>query len=216
MSHFDDLEKLKRTTISRQVDRIFENKNSSYADGLEDIGFEWVDDEESQEEAEHYEEEQAIPATLNQEFLVAYLESRLEPDDRVFDVYITETTGKNVNYPLFRRYFKRGSEQLRMLLVYGLSLRPCCRDLLMDLSVLHYHCGILSVLVQAYLTACNNENDSAKFELLARDFYSTTCHDGYDALHELKQFYSLETNKRKVLEQIGEDTNKDTNLRIIF
>ena len=79
MSKFDDWGKLKMKTILREVDKVFENNNSSYADSLEDLGFEWVDDVEFQEEAERYEEEQAIPATLNQEFLVAYLESRLEP-----------------------------------------------------------------------------------------------------------------------------------------
>lgn len=198
----DTLEEFEEEMLVEQVNEVFQQFPNNWVAGLERIGFIWFDDEDHQEELE---EEQTIPENLNQELLVAYFEGHVPLDDKVLEVYVLETHSETCNVPLLKKYFKRGNLHIKALLLYGLEQSPTNRDLLLDLAALHEHRSILSDVIHVYLNACQLEEDLERFELLARDFELMTHPDGYNALYELKQIFSPNTDKGKVVEQIAEE-----------
>jgi len=68
----DEFEKLENEMISNKVKEIFRTQPDNYISGLEDIGFEYREDDEYEEK----EEREAKPENRNQRDLVAFFEGR--------------------------------------------------------------------------------------------------------------------------------------------
>ena len=127
----DDFEKEKRKLAFEEVARVMKAHPKNYMEKLAKLGFRWVDDEVDEEEVE---ERTATIRTDNERYLVGYLEGERGLSDQVLDTYLAEKNSDSLNYPLFRRYFKKGNDRLRELLLYGLEKRPTDIGLLSDLA----------------------------------------------------------------------------------
>ena len=195
----DDFEKLRRELVFEQVSKAIRENPKNWASKLEELGFEWVDDESGEEEVE---ENIAKPENLNQELLVAYFEGAAKLSDQVLDTYLAEKESATPNYPLIRKYFKRGNEHLRGLLIFGLERRPTDIGLLNDLGFFHEFRSILADLIHYYLKACKEEHDMSNFEELVLSFYYDTEPYGFDALYELEQHIAAGSDKAKIVQKI--------------
>ena len=195
----DDFEKLRRELVFEQVSKAIKENPKNWASKLEELGFQWVDDESGEEKVE---ENIAKPENLNQELLVAYFEGAAKLSEQVLDTYLAEKESATPNYPLIRKYFKRGNEHLRRLLIFGLERRPTDIGLLNDLGFFHEFRSILADLIHYYLKACKEEHDMSNFEQLVLSFYYDTVPDGFDALYELEQHIATGSDKAKIVQKI--------------
>ena len=114
----DDFEKIKREIVFERVAKAIKEDPKNWVKQVEDLGFEWFDDGYGEEE--ELEEKLAKPENQNQELLVAYFEGDVELSDQLLDSYLTEKDSATTNYPLFRKYFKKGNEKLKRLIISGL------------------------------------------------------------------------------------------------
>ena len=206
----DDFEKLRRELVFEQVSKAMNEDPKSWATKLEELGFEWVDDKYGEEE--EVEESLAKPVNPNQDLLVAYFEGAAKLSDQVLDAYLAEKASVAPNYALIRKYFKKGNEDLRKLLMFGLGKKPTDVGLLNDLGFFHEFRNILGDLIRLYLKACEKEQDMSSFEELAVNFYYDTEPDGFDALYELEQQITPGTDKAKIIEKIrkGQETGPES------
>ena len=204
----DDFEKEKRKLVFEEVARVMREHPKNYMEKLAELGFRWVDAEVDEEELE---EKAATIRSENETYLVGYLEGERDLSDQVLDTFLAEKNSDTMNYPLFRRYFKKGNVKLKELLLYGLKKRPTDIGLLSDLAYFHEFGNILGELIEAYMTACGREHDLERFSQLVMSFYLDTEPDGFDAFHELEQECSRGSEKwdaiqsvRKILESDSE------------
>ena len=195
----DDFEKFKRKMMFEQVSKVFKENPKNWADQLEDLGFTWFDDEFDQEEIE---ENSAKPENLNQELLVAYFEDSVKYSKDILNSYLSEKESSKPNYPLIRKYYKSGNENLKRLIISGLKINPADIGLLSDLAYYHEYKNILSKLIFHYLNACEEEQDIKKFEQIVLNFYYDTEADGFEALHELQKKYGIDSEKDKIVQKI--------------
>ena len=198
----DDFEKLRRELVFKQVSKAMKGRPKNWASKLEELGFEWVDDESDEEEVE---ENIAKPENLDQELLVAYFEGAAKLSDQVLDTYLAEKESATPNYPLIRKYFKRGNEHLRRLLMFGLERRPTDISLLNDLGFFHEFRNILADLIHYYLKACKEEHDMSNFEELVLSFYYDTVPDGFDAFYELEQHIAPGSDKAIIVQKVRKE-----------
>ena len=195
----DDFEKLRRELVFDKVSEAIKENPKNWASKLEELGFEWVDDESGEEEVE---ENIAKPENPNQELLVAYFEGSVKLSDQVLDAYLAERESPAPNYPLISKYFRRGNDNLRRLLMFGLESRPTDIGLLNDLGFFHEFRSILADLIHYYLKACKEEHEMSNFEDLVLTFYFDTVPDGFDALYELEQHIAPGSDKAKIVQKI--------------
>lgn len=200
MSFDDDFEKIKNKIKFEQVAKVIKEDPKNWSNRLEDIGFFWEDD--GYDDQEELEEKLAKPENINQEFLVGYFDGHISFTEAVLKTFLEERESDNPNYPLFRKYFKSGNEQLRQLLLYGLSKTATDIDLLSDLTYFHEYRNILGELISLYLKACEDEQDVDKFEEIVMDFYYATKPDGYDALYELNEKLKQDNIKRETVKKL--------------
>jgi len=203
----DDFEKEKRKFVFKEVARVIKAHPRNYMEKIAELGFRWVDDEIDEEAVE---EQAATIATDNEKYLVAYFEGEVELSDEVLDLYVAEKNSDSLNYPLFRRYFKKGNARLKELLIYGLGKHPTDIGLLSDLAYYHEFSNLLGELIEAYLTACGRENDPERLIQLVMSFYLDTEPDGFDALHELEQVCSPGSWKWKVIQSVRKQLEADS------
>jgi len=194
----------------QQVSAIF-RKNSSYHDliqEMEKIGFIWVKEDK---DIEAIEENAAKPENARQELLVDYFEGKISLSTKVTEAFLQEKNSDDINYPLIRKYFKRGNESLKLLLEYILNNDPTNINILNDLSFFHFHRQMLSKLIRFYKTACLMESDLEKFRHLVIDFYYNTEADGYEAFLALKEMAKeLGKEKERIIDELlqSEDMTK--------
>jgi hypothetical protein len=203
----DDFEKEKRKLMFKEVARVIKEHPRNYTEKLAELGFTWVDDEIDEEEVE---ERAATIRTHNEKYLIAYLEGEVELSDKVLDLFLAEKNSDSLNYPLFRRYFKKGNTRLKELLMYGLEKHPTDIGFLSDLAYYHEFRNILGELIQAYMTACGRENDLERFSQLVMSFYLETDPDGFDAFHELEQACSPGSEKWEVIQAVRKQLESDS------
>ena len=203
----DDFEKEKRKLVFKEVARVIKAHPKNYAEKLAELGFRWVDDEVDEEEIE---ERAATIRTDNEQYLVGYLEGDTGLSDQVLDTYLAEKNSDGLNYPLFRRYFKKGNDRLKELLLYGLGKHPTDIGLLSDLAYYHEFRNILGELIEAYMTACGREHDLERFSQLVMSFYLDTEPDGFDAFHELEQVCSRGSAKWDAVQSVREILKSDS------
>ena len=196
----DDYEKLKREIVFEKVTKAIKEDPKNWIKQVEDLGFEYFDDGYGDEE--ELEERLAKPENPNQELLVDYLEGKIELSDQMPGVFLTEKYSDSPNYPLFRKYFKCGNENLKRLIISGLKRSSADIGLLSDLAFFHEFKNILSELIGYYLIACDHEENLKKFEQLVLEFYYDTDPDGFDALYELSEKYGPDSDKGKIVRKL--------------
>ncbi|MBL7178505.1 MAG: hypothetical protein ISS66_22000 [Desulfobacteraceae bacterium] len=196
-SILDDYEKLKNEIIRDKVSEIFRNHPKDHIAKMEELGFEYFEDDDDYEEIE---ERNAKPENQRQRELVAYFENKKKLSKKIFESYSEEKAAENPNYPLIRKYYKEANKNLKSLLLYGLDNYPGRIDLLSDLSFFHEFENILSILITYYTQACVDQGNLDTFSELAKDFYYSTNPDGYEALYALRELFGPETDKRKIID----------------
>ena len=187
-----------------QVSEIIKNHPRDYRDRLEEVGFEWQDDEYDllyDEEAK--EERVAVPETENQRRLVHFLDTGGPVTRQVLDDYLEERYSETSNLPLIRKYFKQANPNLKAILLKGLAANSTDLDLLDDLSYFSEFDSMLGELIHFYTDACLKETDMERFSLLAQDFHMNTYDQGYDALYELTTIFQTDT-KGAVIQHLSE------------
>ena len=202
-SVLDDYEKLKTEITRDKVNEIFRSHPKDYIAKMEELGFEYFEDDDDCEEIE---ESNAQPENQRQRFLVAYFEGRKKLSKKIFESYSEEKATENPNYPLIRKYYKEANKNLKSLLLYGLDNYPGRIDLLSDLAFFHEFENILNILITYYTQACIDQGNLETFSELAKDFYYSTNPDGYEAYYAFRELFEPETDKRKIIDfLIAED-----------
>ncbi len=196
-SVINDYKKLKDEIIFDKVSKIFCNHSKDYIMKMEEIGFEYFEDDVDLEEIE---EKNAKPESLRQRDLVAYFENKKKLSKKIFESYSEEKAADNPNYPLLRKYYKAANKNLKALLFYGLEKYPGRFDLLSDLSYFHEFENILDTLITYYTRACVIQEDLETFSELAQDFYYSTIADDYDAYYALQELFGPDTDKIKIID----------------
>lgn len=192
----DDYKKLKDEIIIDKVNEIFRSRSDHYIAALEEIGFEYHEENDEEE----IEEKEAKPKNKNQRKLVTYFEGEEDSSEMIFATFLTERYAKRPNLPLIRKYFKKANQKLKALLIYGLDHYPGRIDLLSDLTYFHEFENILTTLIFYYTRACVNQANLETFTELAQDFYYATNPDGYEALYALRELFEPHTEKRKIID----------------
>jgi hypothetical protein len=196
-SVLDDYAKLKNEIIRDRVNEIFRNHPKDHIAKMEELGFEYFEDDYDYEEIE---ERNARPKNQRQRDLVAYFENKKKLSKKIFESYSGEKAAENPNYPLIRKYYKGANKNLKFLLLYGLDNYPGRIDLLSDLSFFHEFENILSILITYYTQACVDQANLDTFSELAKDFYYSTNLDGYEAYYALRELFEPDTDKRKIID----------------
>ncbi len=86
----DDYLKLRDEMVIEQVDEIFRTQPDNYVSALEEIGFEW------------HEEDAAKPENQNQKLLVDYFEGKEKLSDRILAVYFSDSLSITLCIPTMR------------------------------------------------------------------------------------------------------------------
>lgn len=210
-SLLDDYAKLKNEIIRDRVNEIFRNHPKDHIAKMEELGFEYFEDDYDDEE--EIEERNARPENQRQRDLVAYFENKKKLSKKIFESYSEEKAAENPNYPLIREYYKKANKNLKILLLYGLDNYPGRIDLLSDLSFLHEFENILSILITYYTQACVDQANLDTFSELAKDFYYSTNLDGYEAYYALRELFEPDTDKRKIIDfLIAEEEEAERNI----
>ncbi len=191
-----EIEKLKNEMISEKVKEIFRTQPDNYISALEDIGFEYHEDDDYEEK----EEREAKPENQNQRDLVAFFEGKMPLLESVFEVFLAERDVEEPNLPLIRRYFKEANRNLKTLILYGLDHYPDRIDLLSDLAYFHEFENMLSTVITYFTRACVNQENLQTFGEIAREFYWATNPDGYEALYALRALFEPHTEKRAIID----------------
>jgi hypothetical protein len=192
----DDYKNLKDEIIIDKVNEIFRSQSDNYIAALEEIGFEYHEEDDEEE----IEERKAKPKNKNQRKLVTYFEGEEDASEMIFATFLTERYAKRPNHPLIRKYFKKANQKLKALLIYGLDHYPGRVDLLSDLTYFHNFENILTTLITYYTRACLNQVNLETFTELAQDFFYATNPDGYEALYALRELFEPHTEKRKIID----------------
>ena len=198
-SVLDDYEKLKNEIIRDKVSDIFRKHPKDYIAKMEELGFEYFEDDDDYEEIE---ERNAKTENQRQKELVAYFENKNKLSKKIFESYSEEKAAENPNYPLIRKYYKEANKNLKSLLLYGQDNYPGRIDLLSDLSFFHEFENILSILITYYTQACVDQGNLDTFSELAKDFYYSANPDDYEAYYALRELFEPETDKRKIIDFI--------------
>ena len=197
----------------RAVSEAFRRHPHDIVEQMEKLGFHYVVDG-GRAEADLLEERLASPANFQQQSLVEYFDGSMPPDERIVEVWRAERDAPEPNYALWRRYFRSGNKNLKMLIVFGLEREPADRALLSDLSFMHIFSPMLKELISKYLAACDVEEDHGKFAALAQDFENHTYASGYAALTALGGRYPAGSFKASCIEKLSmeKDAQEDLSL----
>jgi hypothetical protein len=194
-----DYDKIESEILREKVKEIFRDHPHDYISKLEDIGFEYFEDDMPDEETE---EREAKPENQRQRDLVDFFENRKRLSEKIFVSFSDEAASEDANYPLIRRYFRKANQNLKALILYGLDKFPARIDLLSDLAFFHEFENILSILIKYFTRACIEQGNPETFSQLAKEFYYSTCPDGYDAYSALRDLLEPGTEKRKIIDSL--------------
>jgi hypothetical protein len=197
--NLDDYQKLKDEIIFDKVKDVFRSKPKNFIQALDEIGFEYCEDEVDEEKLE---ERIAKPENQNQKELIDFFEGDQDVSESIMAIFLAERNAVHPNFPLLRKYFKKANQNLKALLLYCLDRYPTRTDLLADLAYFHEFENILTLLIEYYILACGKETDIEKFTELAQDFYYSTSPDGYEALLALQDIFGPGTDKRKIVDYL--------------
>jgi len=205
----DEFMKLKNEMLREKVEAVFKKNPENYREELSELGFQWFDDDYPDEIEE---ETHAVVQNENQRTLLAYFHGHIEFSDALLDIFLAEKNTAEPNYPLFRKYFRQGNQNLKSLIYKGLEKDPTDAGFLCDLAFFHEFHPMLGELIAFYSKACEIADDSERFLELAEDFHFNTYPDGYDAYHALKETYGPHTTKGMIIDhliQAEQEMNED-------
>lgn len=208
-----EYQKIKTELLFEQVRKVIINNPHDWRNQLEMLGFEWYEENDDKDITE---ENKALPDNENQGFLVSYFEGNLPLDENLLSIFAQEKNSNQPNYPLFRRYFRKGNDRLKALIVFALSKYPTDESYLWDLVFFHEYKNILKEVIAAYIAACSKEQDLNNFEKLSRNFWYHTAADGYDALHSLQELFSENHAKMAIINNMIKERDSDLELDIEF
>ncbi len=197
-------EKLRDEIVIDKVNEIFRIQPDNYIAALEEIGFEYHEEDDYEE----IEERNARPENQNQKDLVAFFKGEKKLSDRILHQYFEERNSEFPNLPLIRPFFKEANQNLKSLIVYGLDRYPGRIDLLSDLAFFHEFENILRLLITYYTRACVTQSNLKTLTELAWDFYYSTNPDGYEALYALRELFDPDTEKRKIIDFLIAETEE--------
>ncbi len=187
-----------------RVNEIIRNHPLDFRDRLEEIGFEWQDDDHDLlYEEEMLEERSAVARTTNQRRLVHFLQNGGVVTRQILNAYLDERYAEQPNLPLIRKYFKQANPHLKSILLAGLAANPTDLDLLDDLAYFSEFDSMLGELIAFYTEACVRETDMERFSMLVQDFHINTCEQGFDAFYELAGMFRSGA-KCAVVQQLSE------------
>ncbi|MBW2014763.1 MAG: hypothetical protein JRI69_13430 [Deltaproteobacteria bacterium] len=199
-----DYKELRDEIVIDKVNEIFRTQPDNYIAALEEIGFEYNEEDDYDE----IEEGNARSENQNQKDLVAFFKGEKKLSDRILHQYLKERDSESPNLPLIRPFFKEANQNLKSLIVYGLEHYPGRIDLLSDLAFFHEFENILRLLITYYTRACVTQSNLETFTELAWDFYYSTNPDGYEALYALKELFDHDTEKRKTIDSLIAETDE--------
>ena len=209
-----DTDDLDNDIIRDEVERVFKRQPHDYISKLEELGFEYYDDDE--EDIEKQEEVSAKPENSNQEYLVSYFDGDITLSEKTIAIFLEERNSRTPNYPLFRKYFKSTNKNLLSMIIHGLELDPLSDNLLSDLTYFHEFHNQLNLLIKHYSKACEKQEDFEAFSEFAQDFYYAVLPDGFNAYYALRDLFNNGTDRRKIVdfligvsEQAEDDAMKD-------
>jgi hypothetical protein len=208
----DDFEVKRRKEVIAKVAKAIRENTENCMEKLSELGFTWFDDE-TDDEAD--EERSATIRNDNEKLLVAYFEGEAELSDKILDAFLAEKNSDSPNYPLFRVYFKKGNDNLKRMLMYGLEKYPTDIGLLGDLGYFNEFRNVLVDLIKAYILACGKEHDLDRFRELVMSFYLDTDLGGFDALYELEQVCSPGSGKWEIIQDVRKEIEMEADLREI-
>lgn len=168
-----------------------------------EFGFEFYDDENGSEE-EIAEEKSARPQNERQKRLVTYLDSDGSPTKTLIEDFLTEKDSDETNYPLFRRYFRKGDPQLKKLILFGLDIDPTSMTLLNDLSFFSYFSIKVSEFIKYYTRACVDVEDLNEFRQIVENFEHVVIEYDYDAYVALLQRDDINERKKSIVKELLE------------
>jgi len=208
-----EYQKIKTELLFEQVRKVIKDNPRDWRNQLEMLGFEWHGENDNKDITE---ENSALPNNENQKSLVSYFEGSLPLDENLLSIFAQEKNSNQPNYPLFRRYFRKGNDRLKALIVFALSKHPTDESYLWDLVFFHEHKNILKEVIAAYIAACAQEQDLNNFEKLSRNFWYHTAADEYDALYTLGELFSENHEKMAIIKNIIKERDSDSELEIEF
>jgi hypothetical protein len=204
--------KLKDEMLRDKVNEVFRTQPKNWRVALEELGLQYYDDDDEEE----LEERQARPESADQKALVAYFEGHLELSEELLTLLLEERRREGANLPLIRKYFRAANQRLKTLILHGLERYPTSIALLSDLAYFHEFENNLRLVITHYTRACVQEKNLQVFSELARDFYEATIWDDYDAFYALKDLFELETKKRKIVDFLVTDAERERSEEIPF
>ena len=125
-----EYQKIKTELLFEQVRKVMKDNPRDWRNQLETLGFEWYEEEDNKDILE---ESRALPENENQKSLVSYFEGNLFLDEGLLNIFSQENNSDQPNYPLFRRYFRKGNDRLKALILFALSKYPTDEGYLWDL-----------------------------------------------------------------------------------
>ena len=204
-----DTDDLDNEIFRDEVERVFKRHPHDYISKLEELGFEYFDDDE--EDIEEQEEVSAKPENSNQEYLVSYFDGDITLSAKTIAIFLEERNSRTPNYPLFRKYFKSTNENLLSMIIHGLEIDPLSDELLLDLSFFHEFQNQLNLLIKYYSKACEKQEDLEAFTELAQDFYYAAIPDGFNAYYALRDLFNRGTDRRKIVDFLVERVEQAEN-----
>jgi hypothetical protein len=211
-----DTDNLDSDIIRDEVERIFKKHPHDYISKLEELGFEYYDDDEDIEEQE---EALAGPKNQNQEYLVGCFDGNVVLSDRSVAIFLEERNSSTPNYPLLRKYFKSANANLLAMITHGLELDPLSDELLSDLAYFHEFQNQLNSLIKYYSQACEKQENIDAFSGLAKNFYDAVLPDGFNAYYALRDLFDNGTDKRKIVDffvEVSEQAEDDAMKKLLF
>jgi hypothetical protein len=212
-----DTDDLDNDIIRNEVKRVFKKHPHDYISKLEELGFEYYDDDG--EDIEEQEEALARPKNPNQEYLVSCFDGDIPLSDRSVAIFLEERNSRTPNYPLLRKYFKSANTNLLAMVTHGLELDPVSNELLSDLAYFHGFQNQLNLLIKYYSQACEKQEDLNAFTELAKDFYEAVIPDGFNAYYALRDLFNSDTDRRKVVDflvEVSEQAEDDAMKDLLF
>lgn len=146
---------------------------------------------------------------LNQEWLTSYLDGNINFHVGLIDAYLDETNADSPNYELFHHYFRRGTPNLKRLLLACLDRYPSDPALLNDLAYAHEYAFMLEELADCYRRACRLETDPDVFAELAEGYFFNTIPDDFDAFYDLHMLFQDDPQKLAIVEYLIEELGLD-------
>lgn len=193
----EEFEKLRNEILRDRIREAFAKGAGNYQQSLEEIGFTLYDDDYPSEEDE---ERAAVPENSGQRLLISYFEGKVGLATDLLDALSAEQNSREPNYPLIRKYFRAANQHLKKLILFGLECDPTDLDLLTNLVFFNEFDRNLPELIEHFIRACKLVDDLQAFAEIAREFEYSTQEDGYHALAALQDVFDGGSDKRKVID----------------